>query len=78
MIMRIEVLGSGCAKCKRLHRNVDKAVKKTGVKAEIVKVEDINEIIERGVMITPGLIVDGTIISTGKVLGVEEIMVHLK
>jgi small redox-active disulfide protein 2 len=72
--MKIEVLGSGCAKCKRLHHNVEKAVKKTGIKAEIVKVEDITEIIERGVMMTPGLVIDGKIVSTGKVPGIDEIM----
>jgi small redox-active disulfide protein 2 len=72
--MKIEVLGSGCAKCKRLHKNVEKALKKAGVQAEIVKVEDINEILERGVMITPGLVVDGKVVSSGKVNSVDEIV----
>jgi small redox-active disulfide protein 2 len=71
--MKIEVLGSGCAKCKRLHKNVERAVKKVGIKAEIVKVEDINEIMNRGIMITPGLVLDGKVVSTGRVLGIDEI-----
>ena len=76
--MKIEVLGSGCAKCKRLHKNVEKAIRKAGVQAEIVKVEDINEILKRGVMITPGLVVDGKVVSSGKVNGVDEIVALLK
>jgi small redox-active disulfide protein 2 len=75
--MKIEVLGSGCAKCKRLHKNVEKAVKRSGIDAEIVKVEDISEIMERGVMITPGLVVDGKVVSSGKVPGVDEIIALL-
>lgn len=76
--MKIEVLGSGCAKCKRLHKNVEKAVKKTKVDAEVVKIEDIAEIMERGVMMTPGLVIDGEIVSRGKVPGVDEIIEFIK
>ena len=72
--MKIEVLGSGCAKCKRLHKNVEKAVKKAGIEAEVVKIEDITEIMERGVMMTPGLVIDGNIVSRGKVPSTEDII----
>ncbi|MGA1820229.1 MAG: thioredoxin family protein [Thermoplasmatota archaeon] len=72
--MKIEVLGSGCAKCKLLHSNVEKAVKKAGIEANIVKVEDIVEIMNRGIMITPGLVVNGKVVLSGKVPDVDEIV----
>ena len=72
--MKIEVLGSGCAKCKRLEKNVKKALKKAGIEAEISKVEDINEIMNMGVMITPALAIDGNVVSTGKVLSPDDVL----
>ncbi|MGA1792524.1 MAG: thioredoxin family protein [Thermoplasmatota archaeon] len=72
--MKIEVLGSGCAKCKLLHSNVEKAVQKAGIKAKVVKVEDIVEIMNRGIMITPGLVIDGKVVLSGKVPDVDEIV----
>jgi small redox-active disulfide protein 2 len=69
----IEVLGTGCAKCKRLMKNVEKAVDELGIEAEIVKVDDITEIIERGIMLTPGLVVDGELKVSGRVADVKEI-----
>ena len=71
--MKIEVLGTGCAKCKRLEENVRKAVKEAGLTADIVKVADINEIVNRGVMMTPALIIDGDTKVVGRVPGVEEL-----
>ncbi len=71
--MKIEILGSGCAKCKRLAKNVEKAVKNTKKDAEIIKVEDMTEIMNRGVMITPALSIDGKVVSSGKVLKPDEI-----
>ena len=71
--MKIEVLGSGCAKCKRLQKNVEKALKNSSLKADVVKVDDITEIMKRGVMMTPGLVIDGKVVSSGKVLSPEEI-----
>jgi small redox-active disulfide protein 2 len=76
--MKIEVLGTGCAKCKRLHKNVKKAVKELGIQAEIVKVEGIDEIMNRGIMMVPGLFIDGEAKAVGKVLGVEDIKALLK
>ena len=71
--MKIEVLGAGCAKCKRLEENARKAVKEAGVQAEIVKVHDLAQIISTGVMMTPALLIDGEKKAVGRVPGVEEI-----
>ena len=71
--MKIEVLGTGCMKCKRLFKNVEIAVKELGITAEIVKVDDISEIINRGVMLTPALAVDGEMKVSGRVAEVKEL-----
>jgi small redox-active disulfide protein 2 len=71
--MKIEVLGTGCAKCKRLEENVRKALKDAKVQAEVVKVEDLQVIIDRGIMFTPALIIDGDEKAVGRVPSVEEI-----
>jgi small redox-active disulfide protein 2 len=71
--MKIEILGSGCPKCKQLEANVRKALEETKKKAEIVKVTDIDEIINRGVMATPAIIIDGKLKAYGRVPEVEEI-----
>ena len=76
--MKIEILGSGCAKCKKLEKNAQQAVREMGIKAEVKKVEDILEIANRGVMMTPALSVDGVVKSVGKVLSVEEVKRLLK
>lgn len=72
--MKIEVLGTGCAKCKTLYDNVQKAVAESGKTAEIVKVEEIPRIMAYGVMSTPALVVDGQVKFSGKVASVAEIM----
>jgi len=71
--MKIEILGTGCPKCKKLTQNVEEVVKELNVDAEILKVTDINDIMSYDVMMTPGLAVDGEVKSAGKVLGKEEI-----
>jgi small redox-active disulfide protein 2 len=76
--MKIEILGPGCPKCKALFQNAEKAVKDLNLQAELSKVEDIEKIVETGVMMTPALVVDGKIISTGKILSVDEIKKILK
>ncbi len=76
--MKIEILGTGCAKCKSLLKNVEKAVQETGVKAEIVKVDSIQEIMDRGVMMTPALYIDGESKMVGRTATVEEIKRMLK
>jgi small redox-active disulfide protein 2 len=63
----IEVLGPGCNNCQRLEANAREAVAQAGVEAEIVKITDYAEIASRGVMSTPGLVIDGKVVSTGKI-----------
>ncbi|MBU9888986.1 MAG: TM0996/MTH895 family glutaredoxin-like protein [Candidatus Omnitrophica bacterium] len=71
--MKIEILGTGCPKCKQLTANVEAAVKELGLQAEIAKVTDIDKIIGYGVMMPPAIVVDGTVVSSGKLSNKEEI-----
>lgn len=71
--MEIKVLGSGCAKCKTLEKNVTKAVSELGLDIQIHKVEDIVQIMSYGIMMTPGLIFDGKVILSGRVPTVDEL-----
>jgi small redox-active disulfide protein 2 len=70
---RIEILGTGCPKCKALDAATREAVAQLGMDAEVCKVERIEQIVERGVMVTPALSVDGVVKSSGRVLSVEDI-----
>lgn len=70
---RIQVLGTGCPKCKMLTANAETAVKALGVEATVEKVEKLAEIMKFGVMMTPALVVDGQVKSAGKVLSAEDI-----
>ncbi len=72
--MKIEILGTGCSKCKTLEEVTKQAVAKIGGFHEIKKVEDIVEIMNYGVMSTPALVVDGRVKSSGKVLSVDEVI----
>jgi small redox-active disulfide protein 2 len=72
-VRKIEVLGTECAKCRSLLRNVEKAVSETGTPAEIIKVESLQEIMSRGVMMVPALYIDGEAVAVGRSLSVEEI-----
>ncbi len=71
--MRIEIVGTGCAKCKRQTKNVERAVKEMGVDVEVVKVEDISAIMNSGVMMTPAIAIDGEIKASGRIVDVEEL-----
>ena len=71
--MKIEILGTGCPKCRQLNSNVERAVEELKIQADIVKVTNLNEIMNYGIMITPGLAIDGQVKSAGKVLSVEEV-----
>ena len=71
--MKIEILGAGCPKCKQLTANAEAAIKELNISAEISKITDIDKIIEYGVMMTPALALDGTVVSAGKVLSKDEI-----
>ena len=72
--MKIEILGTGCSKCKTLEENAKQALAKIGGFHEIKKVEDIIKIMNYSVMSTPALVIDGVVKSSGKVLSVEEIV----
>jgi small redox-active disulfide protein 2 len=71
--MKIEVLGTGCARCKTLYEAVQAAVKEKGISAEVVKVEDIPSIMKYGVMSTPALVIDGRVTFSGRTASVGEI-----
>ncbi len=76
--MKIEVLGTNCAKCKSLAKNVEKAVSETGIQADVIKVDSIQEIMSRGIMMIPALVIDGETKSIGRALSVEDIKRLLK
>ncbi|MBC7288818.1 MAG: TM0996/MTH895 family glutaredoxin-like protein [Armatimonadetes bacterium] len=76
--MRIEILGMGCPKCKKLVQAAEEAVKATGAEAEVVKVEDMDQILKYKVMMTPALVIDGEVKSTGKVLSAQQIAEMIK
>jgi len=70
---KIEILGPGCPKCKKLAENTEAAAKDLGIEYEIEKITDINEITKFGVMMTPALAVDGQVKVVGKVLSPDQI-----
>lgn len=72
-MIKIEILGTGCAKCKRLFANAEQAVKELKITAEILKVDDIDAIVDRGVMMTPALFIDGKVRAEGRIPDVNEI-----
>jgi small redox-active disulfide protein 2 len=76
--VKIQVLGTGCAKCKQLTANAEKAVAALGLATAVEKVEDIREIRKLGVMATPALVVDGRVRATGKVLSTEAVVELLR
>lgn len=76
--MKIKVLGSGCANCKKLLHMVEVAVKDLGIEAEIAYVTDIIEISKSGIMRTPGLIIDKKIVVSGRVPKMSELVELLK
>lgn len=71
--MKVQILGTGCPKCHKLEANTLEAVKQMGIDAEVVKVTDLNAIMNFGVMMTPALAVDGQVKTVGKVPDVAEI-----
>jgi len=76
--MKIEILGTGCPKCKATEKIVKQVVDELGKDAEVVKVEDLQEIVNRGVMMTPAVVVDGEVKIVGHVPSVDEIKKLLK
>jgi len=75
--VKIEVLGTGCAKCITLEKVVKEAIAKSGKFVQFEKVDDIMKIMEYQVVSTPGLVIDGKVVSTGKVLSVDEVLVYI-
>lgn len=71
--MKIHILGPGCAKCTQLSETVAAAVKELGIDCEIEKVSDFNQIMSFGVMMTPGLVVNGEVKAVGRVPSLDEI-----
>lgn len=71
--MNIQILGTGCHKCKTLSEVAEQAVKELGITAEISKVTDLKQIMALGVMITPALAVDGVVKVSGRVPGIAEV-----
>ncbi len=76
--MMIEVFGLGCNNCERLMNNAQRAINELGIEAQIIKVEDFEMLIRKGITMTPGLVIDGEIRSMGRVPDVEEIKEMIK
>jgi len=72
-VMKIQILGTGCAKCKTLTENTERAVRELGMEAEIVKVTEIKEIMQFNVLMTPGLVIDGQVKAAGRVVSSDDI-----
>lgn len=69
----LQILGTGCAKCKKLAEQTEAAARAAGVEYQLQKISDLQEIMKFGVMMTPALVVDGTVKVVGKVPSVDEI-----
>lgn len=74
----VKILGTGCAKCLKLEENAREALKELGLDYKLEKVTDINDIMNYGIMMTPGLVLDEKILSSGKLLNKNQIMDLLK
>jgi len=75
--MEIKVLGTGCKKCTTLEKEVKKVIEKQNIEAEVIKVEDIVEIMNFGVMSTPALVIDGKVVVSGRVPSEKELIEFL-
>jgi len=73
LTMKVQILGTGCPKCRLLTQNAEQALRELGIGAEIEKIEKIADIVRMGVMVTPGLAIDGQVRSSGHLLSVEQI-----
>ncbi len=71
--MKIEILGSGCAKCKSVEKLVRSIVEELGIQADIIKVEDLQEIVNRGIMMTPAVFIDGEAKIVGRIPTADEL-----
>jgi small redox-active disulfide protein 2 len=75
---KIQILGTGCPKCKQLYECAEQAAKEMGIAYELEKVTQINDIMKFGVMVTPALVVDGKVKSAGKVLAIADMKKYLE
>lgn len=75
---KIQILGAGCAKCKMLYQTFADVIAEEKIDAELEKVEDINRIVAMGVIMTPGVAIDGVVVSKGKSLSKAEVLTLLK
>ena len=75
--MEIKILGTGCSKCKNLEEITRRVVRENGIDAEITKVEDIVEIIKFNIMTTPALVVNGKVVSKGRIPSLDELKILL-
>jgi len=76
--MKIQILGSGCTKCKLLEQHAREAVAELGVQADVEKVTDMEKIAETGVMMTPALAIDGVVKSVGRVLTKDQVSFYIR
>ncbi|MBP7118379.1 MAG: TM0996/MTH895 family glutaredoxin-like protein [Candidatus Cloacimonetes bacterium] len=76
--MIIKILGTGCAKCKKLEENARQAISEAGIDATIEKVTDLDKIMDYGVMMTPALMIDDNVLASGKLLSVSDIKALIK
>jgi small redox-active disulfide protein 2 len=74
MKMKVEILGTGCAKCNKVYELVTSVVEKQGIDADVVKVEDIKVFSDYGVFMTPAVVVDGQVKGAGKVPKEEDVV----
>ena len=77
-MMKVQIYGTGCAKCNMLEKAAKDAIKEMGVNAEVVKVNDINAIVDAGILATPGFAVEGEVKSMGRVPSNDEIKKWIK
>jgi small redox-active disulfide protein 2 len=71
--MKIEILGSGCAKCKSVEKLVRNIVEELGIQADIIKIEDLQEIVNRGIIMTPAVFIDGEAKIVGRIPTADEL-----
>jgi len=76
--MKIEILGTGCPKCKKLNELTKEVIQELGISAEIKKITNINDIIDYGVIVTPALVVDGNVKVAGKIPSKQDITEWIK
>jgi small redox-active disulfide protein 2 len=76
--MQVRIYGMGCSRCARLHQNVLEALEKLDLQAAVIKVEDISAITAAGVTATPGLAIDGKLVSQGRLLTVAQLQEKLR